>query len=85
MTEVTLSMLERWRPRVMRGRPLDVATEIMRLTMEIVTRALLSTSVERGIDTVARAITMLLNDVTFRFSFPFYPPLRVPTPAIAAF
>ena len=80
MTGATLAMLERWRPRVAQGRPLDVATEFMRLTMEVATRALFSTSVERDIDTIGQAITTLLNDVTFRFTFPFYPPLKVPTP-----
>ncbi len=80
MTDATLAMLERWRPMVVRGEPVDVATEFMRLTMEVVTRALFSASVERDIDTIGRAITTLLNDVTFRFTFPFYPPLRVPTP-----
>ena len=79
MTDATLEMLERWQPRVRRGQPLDVATEFMRLTMEVATRALFSTSVERDVDTISRAITTLLNDVTFRFTFPFYPPLRVPT------
>lgn len=80
MADATLAMLERWRPHVGRGQPLDVATEFMHLTMEVVTRALFSTSVEGDIDRVGRAITTLLNDVTFRFTFPFYPPLKVPTP-----
>jgi cytochrome P450 len=80
MTDATLAMLERWRPRVVQGQPLDVAAEFMRLTMDIVTRALFSTSVERDIDTIGDAITTLLNDVAFRFTFPFYPPLKVPTP-----
>lgn len=80
MTDATLAMQERWRPRADRYQPLDVATEFMRLTMEVVTRALFSTSVDRDIDTIGRAITTLLNDVTFRFTFPFYPPLKVPTP-----
>jgi len=80
MTDATLAMLERWQARVTPDQPLDVATELMRLTMEVVTRALFSTSVERDVDTIGRAITTLLNDVTFRFTFPFYPPLRVPTP-----
>ena len=79
MTYATQQMLERWQARVSRGQPLDVAREFMRLTMEVVTRALFSTSVERNIDTIGRAITTLVNDVTFRFTFPFYPPLRVPT------
>jgi len=80
MTGATREMLDRWQPRAERGQPLEVATEFMRLTMEVVTRALFSTSVERDVETIGRAITTLLNDVTFRFTFPFYPPLRVPTP-----
>jgi cytochrome P450 len=80
MTEATLEMLERWRPRTERGEPMDVATEFSRLTMEVATRALFSTSVEGDIGTIGGAIATLLDDVTFRFTFPFYPPLRVPTP-----
>jgi cytochrome P450 len=80
MTEATLAMLERWRPSVVQGRPLDVATEFMHLTLEVATRALFSTSAERDVDMIGRAITTLLNEVTFRFTFPFYPPPKVPTP-----
>ena len=80
MTDATLAMLERWRPSVAQRRPLDVATEFMHLTLEVATRALFSTSVERELDAIGRAIATLLDDVTFRFTFPFYPPLRVPTP-----
>ncbi len=80
MTDATEEMLERWQARATLGQPLEVAQEFMRLTMEVVTRALFSTSVERDIDKIGRAITTLLDDVTFRFTFPFYPPLRVPTP-----
>ena len=80
MTDATLAMLERWRTRVTPGRPLDVATEFMGLTMEVVTRALFSTSVEGDMDEIGDAITTLLDAVTFRFTFPFYPPLKVTTP-----
>jgi cytochrome P450 len=80
MTDATQSMLERWRPRVAEGRPIDVAAEFTRLTLEVVTRALFSVSVDSEVDRIGRAITVLLNDVTFRFTFPFYPPLKVPTP-----
>jgi cytochrome P450 len=80
MSDVTLAMLERWRPSVAQGQPFDVATEFMHLTLEVATRALFSTSVERDVDKIGRAITTLLNEVTFRFTFPFYPPLKVPTP-----
>jgi cytochrome P450 len=80
MTDATLEMLDRWRPLADRGQPLDVAREFSRLTMEVVTRALFSTSVEGDLGTIGGAIATLLDDVTFRFTFPFYPPLRVPTP-----
>jgi cytochrome P450 len=80
MTDATLAMLERWQAHATSGRPLDVATEFMRLTMEVVTRALFSTSVEGDTGEIGSAITTLLDEVTFRFTFPFYPPLRVPTP-----
>ena len=80
MTDATLEMLDHWRPLADRGQPLDVGAEFSRLTMEVVTRALFSTSVEGDISTIGRAIATLLDDVTFRFTFPFYPPLRVPTP-----
>ena len=80
MTDATLEMLDHWRPLADRGQPLDVGAEFSHLTMEVVTRALFSTSVEGDISTIGRAIATLLDDVTFRFTFPFYPPLRVPTP-----
>jgi cytochrome P450 len=80
MTDATLAMLERWRPSMAQRQPLDVATEFMHLTLEVATRALFSTSVERDVDAIGHAITTLLNEVTFRFTFPFYPPLKVPTP-----
>src|ERR671921_923963 len=79
MTDATLEMLDRWRPLADQDQPLDVGAEFSRLTMEVVTRALFSTSVEGDIGTIGRAITTLLDDVTFRLTFPFYPLLRVPT------
>jgi cytochrome P450 len=80
MTDATLAKLERWRTRVSQDRPLDVADEFMRLTMEVATLALFSTSGRGDIYKIGSAITTLLDDVTFRFTFPFYPPLKVPTP-----
>jgi cytochrome P450 len=79
MTDATLAMLDRWQARETAAQPLDVVTEFMRLTMEVVTLALFSTSVEHDIGKIGSAITTLLDDVTFRFTFPFYPPLKVPT------
>ena len=85
MPDATLAMLDRWQARETLEQPLDVATEFMRLTMEVVTLALFSTSVEHDIGKIGSAITTLLDDVTFRFTFPFYPSLKVPTPRTRSF
>lgn len=79
MTNATLEMLKRWRSQMAHEQPLDLAAEYTRLTLEVATRALFSTSVAADVGRIGQAITVLLNDVTFRFAFPFYPPLRVPT------
>ena len=50
------------------------------LTAEIVTAALFSTHVSDESRAIAGAIATLLDDVSFRFKAPFYPPPAVPTP-----
>jgi cytochrome P450 len=55
-------------------------TEMARLTSRIVTQALFSTSVTFEANTVGRAITELLEYVSYRFQMPFYPPPSIPTP-----
>src|SRR5919106_593717 len=54
MIDATLEMLDRWRTLADRDQPLDVGAEFSRLTMEVVTRALFSTSVEGDIGKVGR-------------------------------
>ncbi len=79
MTDVAQATVERWAPYARSGQPVDVGHEMMRLTLEVVTRALFQTSVTRA-DALGDAITVLLGDVTFRFDRPWYPvPWRVPT------
>jgi cytochrome P450 len=79
MTQATLEMLERWHPKAAQGRPLDMAQEMTSLTMQIVTRALFSSAIPGQAQAIGGAITTILADITFRFDFPFYPPLGVPT------
>jgi cytochrome P450 len=80
MTGATLAMLDRWEPSVKAGTPLDVSAEMARLTLDVATEALFSSHVGEEPNAIARAVTTLVEDVSFRFEVPFYPPLRVPTP-----
>lgn len=80
MTEKTLEMLTRWEPAIESGKPVDVAAEMARLTLDVATEALFSSHVGEEPESIARAVTTLVEDVSFRFEAPLYPPLGVPTP-----
>ena len=80
MTDETLAMLERWRPAIEGGEPLDVPAEMARLTLDIVTKALFHAHVGEEPEVIGRAINTIVEDLGFRFEVPFYPPQRVPTP-----
>src|SRR5829696_6219569 len=45
MTEATTRMVERWEPIAQRGEVLDVAAEMMKLTLEIIGKALFSSDI----------------------------------------
>ena len=80
MTDETLAMLERWRPAIEGGEPLDVPAEMARLTLDIVTGALFHAHVGEEPEAIGRAINTIVEDLGYRFEVPFYPPHRVPTP-----
>ena len=80
MTGETLAALERWRPAMERGEPLDVPAEMARLTLDVVTGALFHAHVGEEPGVIGRAINTIVEDLGFRFEVPFYPPRRVPTP-----
>lgn len=75
MIEATLAMLERWERCAERGEVLDVASEMMRLTLRIIGQALFSLDLSTQVTTVGQALRSA-NDY---LSAPF-PPLFVPTP-----
>ena len=52
--------IERWRTPCERGERLDIAHEMMSLTMEIVAEALFSSQIANSIDELGRAMTTLL-------------------------
>ncbi len=80
MTSKTLAMLHRWQPFVAAQKSLDVAEEMTRLTLDVVTEALFSTHVNDETNAIRQAITTFLAEINYRFQMPLYPPLSVPTP-----
>ena len=80
MTGETLAMLERWRPALEAGEPLDVPAKMSHLTLDVVTGALFHAHVGEEPEVIGRAINTLVEDLGYRFEVPFYPPHRVPTP-----
>jgi cytochrome P450 len=78
MTSTTVTTLEQWRSSAERDRPLDIAEEMMRLTLRIVGEALFTIDLSNEADTVGQAFTAvrtLLSDYVLN---PF-PPLGFPT------
>jgi cytochrome P450 len=58
MAECTLQMLDRWRRRAEQQEPFDVVPEMMRLTLQIVGRALLSMDLTAQTDLIGRNMTI---------------------------
>ncbi len=80
MTEETESMLERWHGVAKRGEPIDALSEFMALTLEIVSRTMLSTDVVAETATVRESVTVLRDHVNYRMMRIVSLPERVPTP-----
>ena len=78
MTGATVTMLEQWQPLAERAQPLDVAVEMMRLTLHVVSSALFGTDVGDDADTVGRAFATANRHLSDFLYVPF-PPLSVPT------
>jgi cytochrome P450 len=61
MTEATADVLKRWQHRAAGGQPLDIASEMMRLTYTIVGTALFGADVTDDIEVVERAATIVMG------------------------
>jgi cytochrome P450 len=81
MTESTGRLLDDWRLRGMESGPLDVASEMMRLTYTIVGRTLFSADVGPDAGTINRAMQVILPHTFERLGHVFNWPGWVPTPA----
>ncbi len=80
MVQETQKLLRAWERPAKAGQPVDIAAEMMRLTLEIVSRSLFSTSMRGQAQALQPTLATLGEYVTFRFRVPFYPPLALPTP-----
>lgn len=79
MTAATVVMLEQWHSYAQRGQPLDIAEEMMRLTLQIVGEALFQIDLSNGAERIGQAFTTANTLLSDYIHAPF-PPLSVPTP-----
>ena len=83
MTAATEKMLDRWEHHVesKAGEPLEISTEMSRLTLGIVSRTLFSTDVSGEAEGVGKALEFALQDGFSRVGRFVALPFGVPTPA----
>ena len=80
MTDSTQALLDRWQARSDRDQPLDVAHEMMRLTLHIVGRALFSIDIDAEADEFGQAFTTMNKYLTESFYRVLPIPMSFPTP-----
>lgn len=78
-TDATVAMLDRWKDIVERDQALDVAAEMLRVTLCIVGRALFNIDLSDETHTVGQAVTTV-NKLLSEYLYAPFPPLNVPTP-----
>jgi cytochrome P450 len=85
VTAATQDLLEAWDRIAACNQPIDVASEMSRLTLRIIGKVLFSVDVCDKADTVGSAFITLNKDIARRLRTVFVPPLWVPTPRNLAF
>lgn len=80
MVEATAKVAERWETFADQGQTFDVADEMMKLTLEIVSQTLMSTNPADAATDVSASLDVALHYVIKRVLRPLMPPLYVPTP-----
>jgi cytochrome P450 len=82
-----VSRIETWQPYAERGEALDIAAEMVNLSMNAATKALFSTGLrdDTEVETISIALDTIINYCLYRTMSPLAPPLRVPTPRNRAF
>lgn len=78
MTNCTAAMLDRWRN--LEGQSFDVVGEMMRLTLDIVSKTLFSRDIEQEASTIGEVVTTFIEYIGKRTQTLFSIPTYVPTP-----
>ncbi len=73
-------MLDGWQARADSGMPIDVASEMTRLTCTLIARILLGADLSADIDEVERSTTIVMKHTWRRLERIVDPPLWLPTP-----
>ena len=76
----TQAMLERWQEPARQGQPVDLDAEMMRLTLEIVGKALFSIDLSHETGRLTGAVLTTLDHIVHRVRHIIVPPDFVPTP-----
>lgn len=80
MSELAEETAEQWQPAAAGGAVLNIAAEMMRLTLRIVGCTLFSIDVQHEADAISPALTVALEHTNFRSTHPFAIPEKYPTP-----
>ncbi|MFQ5858763.1 MAG: cytochrome P450 [Anaerolineae bacterium] len=80
MTDTTQEMLARWEGSAKKGEPIELAAEMMRLTLTIVCKALFSTDISDAATQVGQALPVTLKHVSDRMDSLIDWPQILPTP-----
>jgi cytochrome P450 len=78
MTDATERVLERWQEAAQSGRALDMRVEMMRLSLDVMARALFTADMTRQADVIGRAVTVEFEYLHTRLNALLDVPLRVP-------
>jgi len=81
MVDYTRRMLDTWGD----GETRDIYPDIMQLTLKIIARTLFSTDASADVANIARALDVIMREITSRMVNPFQIPARIPTPANVRF
>jgi cytochrome P450 len=81
MADTTAQILDRWKSEAAAARPIDVAEEMSKLALEIVSKALFGTQLGEEREEFAGAVTDAMTYANYLMNHFMTPPLFVPIPA----
>jgi len=85
MTAAGERLLTRWRDQFQPGAVVDIAQEMMRVTVDIVSETMFGEDVADKVDVIGESFPRLLRYAFASLTDPFTPPLHWPTPGNRAF